>query len=169
MPSPRWWIAPWKRGKLVDPLRREAVVVQRLELGANPLAFLLVGGEAIAPRPAERVARELVHGVERLLGPAPQRARRIGAVRLARDVVPRRPAAQGETAVASTRAFRDPTPVVDAHTQARLGKAERRAHPGHSRSDDGHVDTAVASAVRAFRYGVLEPVRVHELPRYTPS
>ena len=111
--------------QIVDPLRLDPVLAQRLVLAADLLALLLVGGEAKAPGPAERVAGELLHAVERTLGPPPHAERPIAAVRLARDVVARRAATKGEAAVAAARAFGDAALVVHAHAQPGLGKTQR--------------------------------------------
>ncbi len=46
-------------GEVVEPLDLEAVLAQRLVLGADLLPLLLVGGEAVAADSVERVAREL--------------------------------------------------------------------------------------------------------------
>ena len=156
-------------GELVEPVGGEAVLVQRLVLRADVLALLLVGGEPVAARPVQRVAGELLHRVECLLRPAPERARLVGAVGLARDVVARRASAQRETAVAAARALRHRAPVVDANAQPRLREAERCAAAGDARADDRHVDPAVVTAVDALRDGILEPVRIHDPDGTSPS
>ena len=128
--------------RIVDPFCGDAVPAHRLVLGVDLLALLLVGCEAQAPWPAERVAGELLDPVERTLGPVPECARLLASVRLARDVVPRGASAEREAAVASARAFRDPALVVHAHAQAVLGEAKRSGATGDAGADDRDVDTA---------------------------
>ena len=75
-PSPACRMPPWKRacehaGQIVDPLRSDSVLTQRLVLTANLLALLLVCGETEAGGPAQRVSRQLFHAVERALRPPP--------------------------------------------------------------------------------------------------
>ena len=86
-------MAPWKRGNVVEPLGGDAVVAQRLVLGADVLPLLRVRGEPVAAGAPEGVAGERLHRVELVLGPAPERERLRRAVGLPRDVVARRPSA----------------------------------------------------------------------------
>ena len=65
------------------------------------------------------------------------------AVRLARDVVAGRAAAQREAAVAAARTLRDAARVVDAHAQPALGEPERGRAAGDAGADDRDVDAAV--------------------------
>ena len=99
---------PGERAReVVDPLGGDAVLAHRLVLAADLLALLLVGGEpeAAGPAsasPASSSMRSSARSVQ-----CQNAARALGAVRLARDVVPRRAAAQREAAVAPARALGD--------------------------------------------------------------
>src|SRR3712207_1314294 len=104
--------------ELVMPFGGEAVLAQRFVLGANLAALLHVGGEPKAAGASERVARERLEPVERALRTLPQPRGCVASVGLARDVVARGTAAQGEAAVAPARALGDPAGVVDTDAKA---------------------------------------------------
>ena len=74
-------------GQIVDPFRLETVLAQRLVLGADLTALLVVRGEAEAAGAAKRVAAERLHAVECPLRPGPHPVRVLASVRPARDVV----------------------------------------------------------------------------------
>jgi len=90
---PKWDVVRWdglnlyfggvqaveRRSELVDPVDREAVLAQRVVLGAQLVALGCVGGEPEAADSAEGIARELLHPVERALGQRHQPARRLGS------------------------------------------------------------------------------------------
>ena len=154
---------------VVEPLRLEAVLAQRLVLEPDALALLLVGREAIAAGAPQRVAGELGHPVERFLSPAPVAGRLLRAVRLAGDVVARGAAAEREAAVAPTRALGDAARVVHADAQAGLGQPERGRAARDAGTDDRDVGAAVDPRVGPRRARFFQPVRIHEARRYTPS
>lgn len=99
------------------------------------------------------------------MGPAPVRAGSVGAVRLARDVVARGAAGEREAAVASARAFCDPSRLVDANAKAGLGQTERGRAAGDSAADDRDIDPAVVLTVGARWDRVFEPVRIQDVER----
>src|SRR5439155_7593892 len=123
-------------GNVVEPLRLEAVLAQRLVLEPDALALLLVGGEAVAAGALQRVAGDACHLVERLAGPVPEGGRALGAVGLARDVVAGGAPAEREAAVAAARSLSDPAGVVHAHAEARLREAKRCGAARHAGADD---------------------------------
>src|SRR4029453_6841288 len=67
-------------------VRLESILAQRVVLEPDPLALLLVAGEAITAGAPERVAGKLRHPVERLMGPVPEGRGALRAVRLPGDV-----------------------------------------------------------------------------------
>src|SRR4051794_25122183 len=101
--------------QLVAPLRGESILAQCLVLQADLLAFLVVGGEAKAAGPPERVSGDRLQPVERRFGALPELLGRFGTVRLACNVVPRRTAAEREAAVATARSCGDSARVVHTH------------------------------------------------------
>jgi hypothetical protein len=127
--------------------------------------LLLVGCEAVATSPTQRVARELGEAVELLLRPEPVRLRAVGAVRLARDVVARRTAAEREAAVAPTRAFGDAASVVNADAESALGEPQRRRAARDPGANDGDIDPAVVAGVGAGWSGIFEPIRIQDVGR----
>ena len=149
------------RRQVVAPLRLEAVLPQRLVLGEDLPALLLVGGEAQAAGAAERALAELHHPVEAVLGPAPQARRGGGAVGLAGHVVARGAAAERKAAVSPARALRDPPRVMHAHAQPRRGEGQRARAAGDAAADDRDVDAAVVARPRPDGRGVVEPVGPH--------
>ena len=150
-------------GKIVDPLRVDAVGTQCRVLPLDLLALFRVGGETEAAGPAKRVACEIFHSVECALGPAPEVARLLDAVRLACDVIRGGAAAEREAAVAAACSFRDTALVVHAHAEARLGQPEGGRAAGDARTDDRDVDAAGVLHLPARRRLLFEPVRVHVL------
>jgi hypothetical protein len=152
-------------GELVEPLDAEAVVAQRLVLGADLLALLLVDGEAVAAGTAKRIPGERLDPVERALGPPPELTRPLIAVRVARDVVPRGAAAKREAAVPSACALGDPACIVDADAEARPGEPQGRAAAGDAGADDRDIDPSVVTGGGWKRDRVFEPVRVQEVER----
>jgi len=154
---------------VLEPFRLEAVLAQRLVLEPDAFPLLLVRREAVAAGASKRVTAELGHPLERLLGPAPERSRPLRAVRLPGDVVAGGPAAKDETAVPAARTFRDSACVVHAHAEAGLGETKRGRAAGDASADDRDVDPPVLSRLGVLRCRILEPVRVHEARRYTPS
>ena len=126
--------------KVVDPLRLDVVHPQRVVLGSDLLPLFLVGGEAEAARPAQRVAGKPFHPVEGALGPLPEVARMLDAVRLAGDVIGRCAAPEREAAVPAARAFGDSALVVYAYAEPGLCEPERCGTAGYPGADDRHVD-----------------------------
>ena len=115
--------------RLVDPLRREAVLAQPRVLDRQGITFLPVGGQAQAPGPPECVAGQRLDAVERVLRQPPQPPRRSPADRLRRHVVGSGSAAQRETAVPAARPARDLACVVEPDAEPRLGKCACRRTP----------------------------------------
>jgi hypothetical protein len=139
--------------------------VQRLVLHADPVALLLVCGEPVAARAPQRVAGERGKAVEGVLRPLPVRPRPLGAVRLARDVVASRAAAQGEAAVAAAGSLGDAAGVVDADAEPAFGEPQRSGAAGDAGADDRDVGAAVVAAFCAGWNGIFEPVRVQDVGR----
>ena len=138
-----------RRAELVDPLGGEAVLAQRLVLGAER-----------RPAPRRRRSRRLPTRrnaspasssmpVEGALGEAPERLRRSRAEPLPRAVVRHRAAAQREAAVPPARARGDRARLVQAHAQPALGQRERTRAAGHAAADDDDVGAARRRAARA--------------------
>jgi hypothetical protein len=154
-----------RRRQVVDPFGVDAILAHRLVLAADLVPLLLVGRQAVAAGPRDRVAAERGHVVERPLGPVPQLACGVAAVGVARDVVARRATAEREAAVAAARAFGDPAGVVHADAEPALRERERRRAAGDAGADDRHVHPAVVGG-RGARHGlVLEPVGIHDSSR----
>src|SRR5581483_8999895 len=99
---------------LVDPLDREAVGAQSVVLAAERSELVAVPGEAQAAGAPERVARQLLHPVERPFRELHDEARGTGAQLGDCLVVRHRGAAQGEASVAPAGASRDLTRLVEA-------------------------------------------------------
>jgi hypothetical protein len=150
---------------VVEPLGLDAVLAQRLVLEPDRVALLLVGSQAVAASTAERISREFGEAGELFLGPQPVRLRLLGAVRLARDVVAGRTAAESEAAVTPARALRDPAGIVDPNAQAALCEPECCRAAGDAGADDRDVDPAVVPAGGEERCGIFKPVRVQDVGR----
>jgi hypothetical protein len=150
---------------VVEPFDVEAVLAQRLVLEPDVVSLLLVGGEPVGAGATQGVSGQLGQPVESFLGPPPVRRGLRSPVRLAGDVVTRRTAREGETAVATAGALRDRSRLVDADAKARLGKAERRGASGYAAADDRDVDAAVVRTALTWRNRVFEPVRIQDVKR----
>ena len=137
-----------RRLEVVDPLRREAGRDERLVLGAELVALLLVDREPQRADPPEGIAGEGLDRVDRALRPRHHRAGALLADRLGGDVERGGHAAQGEAAVAAARPSGDPARVVEPHALARLGEPERRGAAGDAAADDDDVRVVDAAAGR---------------------
>ena len=137
-----------RRLEALDPLGREAGRDERLVLGAQLVALLLVDREPQRADPPKRVAGERLDRVDRALRPRHHRPRAVLADRLRRDVERGGHAAQREAAVAAARALGDPTRVVEPHALAGLGEPERRRAAGDAGADDDDVGLVDADAAR---------------------
>ena len=122
-------------GQLVAPLRREAVLAQRLVLRAQ-LVTLVVAGEPETARAPDRVAAELGHAVDVSLRQPPVLRRRVVAEPLARAVVCHRPAAEGKATVAAAGAGGDRARLVQTHALAGSRERERCRHTRDAAADD---------------------------------
>ena len=148
------------RLEAVDPLGREAGRDERLVLGPELVALLLVDGDAQRADAAEGVARERLDRVDRALGPGGQGDGLGLAHGLRRDVERGRHPAQREAAVAPARALGDPARVVQPHALSRLREPERGGAAGHAAADDDDV-RVVDGHLRALRRRLAEPVGGH--------
>jgi hypothetical protein len=54
---------------------------------------------------------------------------------------------------------------VHANAKAGLGETQRGRATGDARTDNRDVDAAVVAAVRAWRDGIFEPVRIQDVVR----
>src|SRR5712691_9851738 len=126
-------------GQVFAPLGDEAVLAQRLILGANLDALLDVGGKTQTAGAPESIAGERLQADECGLGALPELACRLGTVGLARHVVPRRPTAKSEATVSPARALRNPARVVDADSQTSACERERAGAARYPCADDGDV------------------------------
>ena len=154
----------------VDPLGLDPVRPQRLDLLAQVLSLLAVGGEPEAAERTERVARETCHLGELGLRPAPQRERTVPAVIRDDLVVGAGHATERESAVAAARALGHTPLVDDADAEAGLGERERARAARDAGADDADVDRpAVAGRQRGS--GLVQPVGSHRaiVLRTTPS
>jgi hypothetical protein len=143
---------------LVHPLGREAARPQVFVLGGERVAFLVVGGEAEAAGPTERVARQLREAVERQLGLPPQPDGRVAADRLGGDVERSGAAAEREAPVPAARPARDRAGLVQAHLQAGLGEAQRGRAAGHAPADDDRIRRAVETPRGDRRRRFVQPI-----------
>ena len=128
-----------RRLEALDPLRREAGSDERLVLGAQLVALLLVDREPERADAPKRISGERLDRVDRALRPRHHRPRAVLADRLRRDVERGGHAAQGKAAVAAARSLGDPARVVEPHALACLGEPERRGAAGDAAADDDHV------------------------------
>ncbi len=133
---------------LGTPFGLEAVSAQRFVFGAQCGRLFAIGRESQAPGPPEGVPGELSQTLERAFGQTPERRGALGAELDTGDIVRRRTAAQGETAVATARAARHLAGLVHADAQPGVGERERTRTAGHARTDDRHVDPAGMAALR---------------------
>ena len=102
------------------------------------LELLLVCGQAEAAGSRQRIAGEQLEAVQVLRGQEPVLPSSLAAERLAGDVVPHGPAPEREAAVASARAARDRTGLVEANAEPGLGQRERAGAAGDAAAD--HLD-----------------------------
>ena len=144
----------------VTPLGVEAVLAERVELLADVVALLLVGREPQAALAAQRVAGELLEAVEGVLGPPPEQQRPLRPVGIARDVVARGAAAEGEPAVPPARALGHVRALVEhAHAPPRAGERERTGAAGDAGADDLDLRRPVEPPLGERDLRVGEPVR----------
>ena len=126
--------------ELVAPLRGESVLVQRFVLQADVVALLVVGRKSKAAGAAEVISGDCFEPIESRFGALPQLLRRLGAVRLPRNVVPCCAAAKSKAAVAAAGALGDSARVVHAHTQPAARECERTGDAGDAGADNRDVD-----------------------------
>ena len=107
-----------------NPSSRSASYSRR---SASPLR--VVGSQPQAADAAERVARELLHAVERALGQRHRRRRRSAPSWSRRRVVRQARAAEREAAVAPARAAGDLARLVEPHADAALRERQRARAP----------------------------------------
>src|SRR5581483_9507244 len=136
----------------------EAVGAQRLVLGGERVALLLVRGETEAAGSADGVSGEAGQPLERALGIEPVAARGVAADRLDGDVVGSGAAAEREAAVAAARATGDLTGVVQADGEAGVRERERRRTAGDAAADDDRVGASLKAPDRDRRRRFVEPV-----------
>ena len=152
--------APRERtGKLVAPLRGEAVLAQRLELGAE-LVALVLAREPQASRAPERVATKLAHPVDVRLGQPPVVSRPLVAQPLSRTVICHRAAAKRKPAVAAARAGGDLARLVQADAQALPRERQSAGAAGDAAAHDLDVCLARQGPRRERGSGLGEPERV---------
>src|SRR6266508_1356309 len=143
-----------QRGEPVAPLRLETVFSERVVLAPKLVALVVVGGDAEAAGPPQRVAGAPGQALEGFLGQLPVLSRALGAHPHTRLVVRRRSATEGEAAVAPARAARYLARVVDADVQPGTRQRQRTRAAGHACADDldvGPVDSHLRQGQRLFR------------------
>ena len=146
-------------GELIAPVGCEAVLAQRLVLGAQ-LVPLVVTREPQASCPPEGVAAELGHPVDVRLGQPPVVGRPLAAEPLARAVVCHRATAKRKPAVAAAGAGGDLARLMKAHAQAGARERERARAARDAAADDLHVGRPGKGTRREGRGGLREPVGV---------
>ena len=151
-----------RRLEALDPLGREAGGDERLVLGAQLVALLLVDREPQRADPPKRIAGERLDRVDRALCPRHHRAGALLADRLRRDVERGGHAAQRKAAVAAARALGDPACVVEPHALARLREPQRGRAAGYAAADDDDVGI-VDAGLGTRRRRLAEPVRRHRV------
>ena len=143
-----------RRLEALDPLRREPGGDERLVLGAQLVALLLVDREPQRADPPERVAGERLDRVDRALGPGHHRARALLADRLCGDVELRRACRAARSRRCGRSPLGDPTRVVEPDALAGLREPERRRAAGDAAADDddlGIVDAGRPGAAATAR------------------
>ena len=144
--------------RVFDPFGCETARAEPLELGGQRIPLLVVVGEAEAPGPSQRVARQLLEPVERPLGLLPQPDGGVTADGLDRHVEGRRAAAQCEAPVPSTRPAGDLASVVEPDLEPGFREPKRGRATGDPSADHHRIGSPVEAPFRYRRRRLVQPV-----------
>ena len=150
-----------RRLEALDPLRREPGGDERLVLGAQLVALLLVDREPKRADPPKRIAGERLDRVDRALRPGHHCPRALLADRLCGDIERGGHAAQCKATIPAARPLRHRTPVVEPNALTGFGEPEGRRAARYTGADDndlGLVDVDVRRDA-AEPDELAEPVR----------
>jgi hypothetical protein len=149
-------------GQLVQPLRLEAVLTQRLILSAKPVPLRLVGGQLKAADSTEGVACESGHPLEVALGQPPETNRGLPSQVGPCLVVGQSAAPERKAAIASARTSGDLTRLVQAHPHPAPCKRECAGTACHPAPNHNRVGASTRLCNRLLqgirRCLLLEPV-----------